>query len=248
MSGPPGPPSRFSVSIWVARLKKLSARRKNMSRGRRGPRRRIRWSQSGECEARVAKLKLRLPPSALRPAATAIASISVDLPLPFSPTRNVTFGCSASVSSCRTAGRLNGYASNDGTSSRSRRTWLTNPEEAAVVMFPLTQGSSQQPQLQQGHLAHAALVPPGLPYEADLDVLDARDGGDGFVHLAGDLLRYRAVRGGQGHLDLDDLPATNAAAAASLRACVPQRRRSLRACLRAFRLGRPQVEAVNQAQ
>lgn len=32
------------------------------------------------------------PPSALNPAATAIASTSVDLPAPLSPTRNVTLG------------------------------------------------------------------------------------------------------------------------------------------------------------
>src|SRR5688572_1215950 len=36
----------------------------------------------GECEARVAKLKARVPPSALKPHATAIASSRVDLPEP----------------------------------------------------------------------------------------------------------------------------------------------------------------------
>ena len=35
---------------------------------------------------------LRLPPSGLSPAAAATASTTVDLPLPFSPTRNVTLG------------------------------------------------------------------------------------------------------------------------------------------------------------
>ena len=38
----------------------------------------------------VEKLKLREPPSALRPTEPARASSKVDLPLPFSPTKNVT--------------------------------------------------------------------------------------------------------------------------------------------------------------
>ena len=63
---------------------------------------------SSDSDRRVAKLKFLLPPSALNPAATAIASDSVDFPLPFSPTRNVTFACSSSVSSDRIAGMLKG--------------------------------------------------------------------------------------------------------------------------------------------
>ena len=51
------------------------------------------------------------PPSPLKPIATAMASISVDFPVPFSPTKNVT-GFSRfrlpSFSKCRTAGILNG--------------------------------------------------------------------------------------------------------------------------------------------
>jgi hypothetical protein len=58
---------------------------------------------SGECEARVTKLKLRLPPSGLRPQATAMASSRVDLPEPFSPMRKVTAGAKSMVSRCRTA-------------------------------------------------------------------------------------------------------------------------------------------------
>ena len=50
-------------------------------------------------ELRVENWKLRLPPSGFRPAAIAIASISVDFPLPFSPTRNVTRGFSLRVRS-----------------------------------------------------------------------------------------------------------------------------------------------------
>ena len=42
------------------------------------------------CVANVSKRRLRLPPSALKPAATASASISVDLPEPLSPTSTVT--------------------------------------------------------------------------------------------------------------------------------------------------------------
>jgi len=51
---------------------------------------------------------VRLPPSGLKPAATAIASISVDLPLPFSPARSVTCGWSSSVVSEPIAGIENG--------------------------------------------------------------------------------------------------------------------------------------------
>jgi hypothetical protein len=43
---------------------------------------------------RVEKRKFDEPPSAFMPAATAIASSSVDLPLPFSPMRYVTPGFS----------------------------------------------------------------------------------------------------------------------------------------------------------
>ena len=51
--------------------------------------------------ARVEKSKFRVPPSALKPQATATASSRVDLPVPFSPTRKVTpagkrRGCSRS--------------------------------------------------------------------------------------------------------------------------------------------------------
>ena len=55
----------------------------------------------GEAEVLAASLSVN-------PAATAIASDSVDFPLPFSPTRNVTFACSSSVSSDRIAGMLKG--------------------------------------------------------------------------------------------------------------------------------------------
>ncbi|GAA2861706.1 hypothetical protein GCM10010472_18770 [Pseudonocardia halophobica] len=60
--------------------------------------------------ARVAKAKFREPPSALNPAATAMASTSVDLPDPFSPTRNVTPGPNSSRRPRRaaTTGRANG--------------------------------------------------------------------------------------------------------------------------------------------
>ena len=50
------------------------------------------YSSRIECVRRVAKLKFFDPPSALNPAATAIASSRVDFPVPFSPTRYVTFG------------------------------------------------------------------------------------------------------------------------------------------------------------
>jgi hypothetical protein len=50
------------------------------------------WLCRAECDARLLKLKFRDPPSALKPQATARASIRVDLPEPFSPIRKVTRG------------------------------------------------------------------------------------------------------------------------------------------------------------
>jgi hypothetical protein len=60
---------------------------------------------------RVAKLNEREPPSGLNPAATAMASTSVDFPEPFSPTRNMTPGPNSSrrPRSAVTTGRSNGY-------------------------------------------------------------------------------------------------------------------------------------------
>jgi len=103
---PPG--SRSSLSISVLTLKKLSARRKKPSRGSAMPRTRRRCACNPECDSRVAKRKLRLPPSALKPIATAIASSRVDLPEPFSPTKKVTCGCRGNRPSARTTGRENG--------------------------------------------------------------------------------------------------------------------------------------------
>ena len=95
-------------SISVATLKKLSARRKKPVRGVRVPRTSRRYSCNSECDSRVETVMLRLPPSALNPAATAIASTSVDLPLPFSPAKNVTCGSRGNSSSVRIAGIENG--------------------------------------------------------------------------------------------------------------------------------------------
>lgn len=90
-------------------MKKLSARRKKSVFGRRMPRTRRMVSESAECDSRVAYAKWRDPPSGFSPAAIAIASTSVDLPLPFSPIRYVTFGSSASPSaSADTAGSAHG--------------------------------------------------------------------------------------------------------------------------------------------
>lgn len=49
-----------------------------------------------------------MPPSGLKPSATAIASTSVDLPLPFSPASSVTCGASSSSVRLRAAGIENG--------------------------------------------------------------------------------------------------------------------------------------------
>jgi len=91
----------------VARLNTLSARRKKPERTREG--RGSRYSFSSEWLARVAKSSsFSEPPSALKPSDTASASSSVLLPLPFSPTKKVTDGCSFSPCSPRTAGREKG--------------------------------------------------------------------------------------------------------------------------------------------
>ena len=110
----------------VARLKTLSARRKNELSGASAARSSSSRRWSCECDERVreAELCMRPPPSGLSFMATAIASTSVDLPLPFSPTRKVTRGSSSirspaaepgartssrrSISSSRRARRLGG--------------------------------------------------------------------------------------------------------------------------------------------
>jgi hypothetical protein len=51
---------------------------------------RVSASASGDGLANVVRWWLRLPPSGLNPQHSASASSSVDLPLPFSPTKNVT--------------------------------------------------------------------------------------------------------------------------------------------------------------
>jgi hypothetical protein len=67
----------------------------------------------------VEKEKSREPPSALKPYATAIASRIVDLPVPFSPTRNVTgfvkLSCSMEFRN-RTTGKEDRYDDSGGIS------------------------------------------------------------------------------------------------------------------------------------
>jgi hypothetical protein len=82
---------------------------------------------SADSPGRLAKLKFLLPPSGLKPASMATASISVDLRLPFSPIRKVTCGSNRGVSSARIAGMENGYWSKDATRSRSSVTLSGNP-------------------------------------------------------------------------------------------------------------------------
>ena len=75
-----------------------------------------------EWESSVEKEKLREPPSGLNPAAMAMASRMVDLPLPFSPVKMVTGLCSENAPHSRTAGMLKGYcrcASGDGGTKRT---------------------------------------------------------------------------------------------------------------------------------
>lgn len=86
-----------------------------------------------EWDARVEKEKLRLPPSGLKPVATAIASSKVDLPGPFSPTTKVTLGCRSTFSIDRIRGSEYGYVLKSGTSSRSSITRLTNGGKATTT-------------------------------------------------------------------------------------------------------------------
>ena len=53
---------------------------------------------------------LLAPPSSGQPQATAIASSTVDLPVPFSPARNVTPSANSSPSMAATAGNDHGHA------------------------------------------------------------------------------------------------------------------------------------------
>ncbi len=92
----------------VATLKKLSARRKKPDLGRRTPRTTLRNEWRDDVDGVVEKRMFWLPPSALKPSAIARASTRVDLPLPFSPTKNVILGWRASVASLFTAGIENG--------------------------------------------------------------------------------------------------------------------------------------------
>ncbi|MNO58989.1 hypothetical protein D3C76_495650 [compost metagenome] len=52
------------------------------------------------------KLKFLVPPSALKPLLTAIASSKVDFPLPFSPTKKVTLLDKAKLSKLLTTGKF----------------------------------------------------------------------------------------------------------------------------------------------
>ena len=58
------------------------------------------------------------PPSELNPAEIAMASVSVDLPDPFSPIKKVKGCVNSSFFKDLIAGRLKGYSSNEGTRSR----------------------------------------------------------------------------------------------------------------------------------
>ena len=102
-------------------LKKLSARKKKPSVGRGTPLATRRNRCSSECDSRVPNRKFLEPPSALNRKANAMASNRVDLPEPFSPTKNVTAGWNSNRSKCRTAGRQKGYCLNDFISSRFKR-------------------------------------------------------------------------------------------------------------------------------
>ncbi len=59
-----------------------------------------------ECASLDEKQKFLVPPSALNPLLTAIASNNVDLPLPFSPTKKLTLLDKANLSKLLTTGNL----------------------------------------------------------------------------------------------------------------------------------------------
>jgi hypothetical protein len=80
-----------------------SARRKYPVRGLPGARTSRRYPPSDDSVDLVLNRKLTEPPSGLKPAATAIASISVDLPVPLSPVTNVTAGSRRSRPTARSA-------------------------------------------------------------------------------------------------------------------------------------------------
>jgi len=84
MAAPPG--SRSSRSISVATLKVALGAQEVTQSSACAHRARAGWTGgSSDSDRREAKLKFLLPPSALKPAATAMASANVDFPLPFSP-------------------------------------------------------------------------------------------------------------------------------------------------------------------
>ena len=65
----------------------------------------VRYSPRAEWVSRVEKEKFRVPPSGLKPQATAMPSSRVDFPAPFSPTRKVTGLSKASRSPARSWAR-----------------------------------------------------------------------------------------------------------------------------------------------
>jgi hypothetical protein len=91
------------------------------------------YSCKPECDGLVENLKFLLPPSALKPEATATASSSVDLPVPFSPTRNVTGLGMRSSRRFRIAGMQNGYSLKEGTESRLSMTALMKGAPACRI-------------------------------------------------------------------------------------------------------------------
>src|SRR6266550_2498680 len=81
-----------------------------------------------ECVDCVLNRSCFVPPSGFKPNPTAIASSSVDLPEPFSPTKNVTGASNASRVRWRIAGTEKGYAVGGAPSEPSRATaWRKIP-------------------------------------------------------------------------------------------------------------------------
>lgn len=107
-------------------------------------------SMIGECVAITNCREVEIEAAALRvqPQATAIASRSIDLPDPFSPTGKVTCGWKGSVSRPRRAGSAKGYPRTNcppgcsAIQSSTTRRAMTRPERSSLVsMTPLNVSS-----------------------------------------------------------------------------------------------------------
>ena len=127
-------------STKAAMLKKLSARRKYPFRGFVDERTGVNApSKTGRGTAGSSPSRSSSPPSSAKPIALAIASTSVDFPLPLSPARSVIGVSRSSSSSAATTGTSKGNPSPQRAASRRRPTmygprpnWRTSRRRATI--------------------------------------------------------------------------------------------------------------------